>query len=306
MKKWVVLLLLAVLIGNAYMQRHREDKSGGLAKTDEQSTAVDWEKGASDGDSVGDGDGNGNGDWRTIRLTDAQTYAGSLILVNSAHPVREDGVLDDIVALAEQPELTFGYGLLEADTRLSASVAERFRDMVGAAAADGVTHFRISSGYRDQAEQRRMYEQKGADYALPPGRSEHNTGLSLDVGSTLGEMGGSPEGKWLIRHAAEHGFILRYPKDKTEVTGIQYEPWHFRYVGLPHSLIMAENNLALEEYTAYLRKKGGIRTDAGGERYEIQVVAVDGRATVRVPADAKVELSGDNQGGVIVTSRLNE
>ncbi|MFC4099797.1 M15 family metallopeptidase [Paenibacillus xanthanilyticus] len=290
MKKWVVLLLLAVLIGNSYIQREQEGESAGRAY------------GEGDRSTITAAEANGGG--RAIELTEAQTYGGSLILVNAAHPVREEGVLPDIVALAAHPELIEGYGLLEADTRLSAGVAERFRDMVDAAAEDGVTHFRISSGYRDEAEQRRMYEEKGAEYALPPGRSEHNTGLSLDVGSTLGEMGGLPEGQWLIRHAAEHGFILRYPKDKTEVTGIQYEPWHFRYVGLPHSLIMEENDLALEEYSAFLRKKGIIQSEANGERYEIQAVDVPGHATARVPADAEVELSGDNQGGVVITSRL--
>ncbi|TYP74054.1 M15 family metallopeptidase [Paenibacillus methanolicus] len=290
MKKWVVLLLLAVLIGNSYMQRQQKEGDAGRMEGDAGNpTVLAAEK---------------NGNRRSIELSEAQTYGGNLILVNSAHPVREEGVLPDIVALAAHPELTEGYGLLEADTRLSAAVAERFGAMIEAAAEDGVTHFRISSGYRDMEEQRRMYEAKGADYALPPGRSEHNTGLSLDVGSMLGEMGSSPEGEWLIRHAAEHGFILRYPKDKTEITGIQYEPWHFRYVGLPHSMIIEEHGLALEEYAAFLRKKGIIQAEANGERYEIQVVAVPGHATAHVPADAEVELSGDNQGGVIVTSRL--
>lgn len=301
MKKWVVLLLLVLLIGNSYMQRHQEEGSGGQAAANELADSGAVEDGSRSTVGLDEEEDAG---WRTIELTEAQTYGGSLILVNDAHPVRDGGVQTDIVALAEHPELVAGIGLLDPGIRLSALVAEQFREMAEAAAEDGVTHFRISSGYRDEAEQRRMYEEKGADYALPPGRSEHNTGLSLDVGSTLGEMGASPEGEWLTRHAAEHGFILRYPKDKTDITGIQYEPWHFRYVGLPHSLIIQANHLALEEYAVFVRDKGSIRVEAGGAQYEVKAVSVDGQTGVNVPAGADTEWSGDNQGGVIVTSRL--
>lgn len=85
----------------------------------------------------------------------------------------------------------------------------------------------------------------GADYALPAGHSEHNLGLALDVGSTQMKMDKAPEGEWIEENSWKYGFILRYPLDKTDVTGIQYEPWHIRYVGLPHSAIIREMNLDL-------------------------------------------------------------
>ncbi len=78
----------------------------------------------------------------------------------------------------------------------------------------------------------------GSNYALPAGYSEHNLGLSLDVGSTQKKMEKAPEGKWIEENVWKHGFVLRYPKNKSNITGIQYEPWHIRYVGLPHSAIM--------------------------------------------------------------------
>ncbi|MBU5494611.1 D-alanyl-D-alanine carboxypeptidase family protein, partial [Enterococcus sp. S177_ASV_20] len=106
----------------------------------------------------------------------------------------------------------------------------------------------INSGYRDFDEQSVLYQEMGAEYALPAGYSEHNSGLSLDVGSSLTKMERAPEGKWIEENAWKYGFILRYPEDKTELTGIQYEPWHIRYVGLPHSAIMKEKNFVLEEY----------------------------------------------------------
>ena len=61
-------------------------------------------------------------------------------------------------------------------------------------------------------------------------------------------MDNTPEGEWLANNAHKFGFILRYPADKVHITGIRYEPWHFRYVGLPHSELMYKQNLALEEY----------------------------------------------------------
>ncbi len=114
-----------------------------------------------------------------------------------------------------------------------------------------------------------LYQEMGAEYALPAGYSEHNSGLSLDVGSSLTKMERAPEGKWIEENAWKYGFILRYPEDKTELTGIQYEPWHIRYVGLPHSAIMKEKNFVLEEYMDYLKEEKTISVSVNGEKYEI-------------------------------------
>ncbi len=76
----------------------------------------------------------------------------------------------------------------------------------------------------------------------------------------------APEGKWIEENAWKYGFILRYPEDKTELTGIQYEPWHIRYVGLPHSAIMKEKNFVLEEYMDYLKEEKTISVSVNGEK----------------------------------------
>src|SRR5690606_38866221 len=134
---------------------------------------------------------------------------------------------------------------------------------------DGFVHFSVNSGYRGFEEQAKLYKQMGAAYALPPGYSEHNTGLAIDVGSTLMKMEHAPEGKWMAENAWEYGFILRYPKDKTAITGIEYEPWHFRYVGLPHSIIMREKDLVLEEYIEFLKREKTMTTTIEGKEYLI-------------------------------------
>ncbi|MNC64126.1 D-alanyl-D-alanine carboxypeptidase [compost metagenome] len=114
-------------------------------------------------------------------------------------------------------------------------------------------------------------------------------------------MGQAAEGKWLKQHAGAYGFILRYPKDKVAITGIQYEPWHFRYVGLPHSVIMQTNGFTLEEYLDYLKEKKTVSTTVNGESYEIAYYPAGKKTTVYVPANRRYEISGNNMDGVIVT-----
>ncbi|MEC0204899.1 M15 family metallopeptidase [Paenibacillus lautus] len=244
---------------------------------------------------------------QTIRVTEEQVTRGNLVLVNKDHPLDPEAVPKDIVTLFENNDLMYGYVVLDNTIRLSRSVAEKFGDMIEAAGEDGVNHFMISSGYRDEGEQEALYREKGSDYALPPGYSEHNLGLSMDIGSTQKSIDQSPEGKWLKEHAWAHGFILRYPQDKTEITGIQYEPWHFRYVGRPHSMMMKELNLTLEEYLDYLKEKSSYRTTVDGKEYEIKYVPVTSKdMEIEIPAGSEYEISGNNIDGIIVTVRLNK
>lgn len=244
---------------------------------------------------------------QTIRVTDEQVTRGNLVLVNKDHKLDPGAVPKDIVTLFEDKELMQGYVVLDNTIRLSRSVAENFSDMIEAAGEDGVNRFMISSGYRGEGEQEQLYREKGSDYALPPGYSEHNLGLSMDIGSTQQSIDRSPEGNWLKEHAWAHGFILRYPEDKTEITGIQYEPWHFRYVGQPHSMIMKELNLTLEEYLDYLKEQSSYRTTVEGKEYEIKYVPVTSKdMEIEIPAGSEYEISGNNSDGIIVTVRLNK
>ncbi|SMF85532.1 D-alanyl-D-alanine carboxypeptidase [Paenibacillus uliginis N3/975] len=240
-----------------------------------------------------------------VEITEEQIYQGNLLLVNSEYAVQQAGIKSDIINLFTHKELTTGYQLLNSEIKLSEEIAEKFSEMIAAAEEDGVSNFLISSGYRDFDEQNRLYEEMGADYALPAGHSEHNLGLSLDVGSTQMKMDKAPEGKWIEKNSWEYGFILRYPLDKTDVTGIQYEPWHIRYVGLPHSAIMKEMNLALEEYWDYLKEAKSISVSVDGKKYTISYYPISQNETieVEVPANEQYEISGNNIDGVIVTTR---
>ena len=86
------------------------------------------------------------------------------------------------------------------------------------------------------------------------GASEHQTGLTMDVNYLEQEFGNTPEGKWLAKNAHKFGFIIRYPKDKEKQTGIDWEPWHIRYVGRYHAEQMYKLNMCLEEYLVHIGK----------------------------------------------------
>ncbi|MGX4669389.1 VanY-A/VanY-F/VanY-M family D-Ala-D-Ala carboxypeptidase [Cerasibacillus sp. JNUCC 74] len=234
-------------------------------------------------------------------ISKEQIYQGNLLLINSKYPIRQESVKLDIVNLSKHKELINGYGLLDTNIYLSKGITQKFSQMINDAEKDGVSHFLISSGFRDFVEQSVLYQEMGADYALPAGYSEHNSGLSLDVGSSLTKMDRAPEGKWLKENAWKYGFILRYPQDKTDVTGIKYEPWHIRYVGLPHSAIMKKKNFALEEYIDYLKEEKNISANVNGEKYKIFYHPVPKNTTIHVPTNLRYEISGNNMDGVIVT-----
>ncbi|CAM4207423.1 M15 family metallopeptidase [Saccharibacillus endophyticus] len=238
---------------------------------------------------------------QSLQASEDQLYAGDLLLVNGDYPMRPQGTQPDVTELFGHSELTGPASLLDRDIRLSRGVAMKFVVMADAAANEGIEHFLISSGYRDELEQSRLYKEKGSDYALPPGYSEHHLGLALDIGSTEGPMAEAKEGKWLEKNAARYGFVLRYPADKTGITGISFEPWHFRYVGLPHSLLMQKNNLVLEEYLAMLEKKEAISTTVNGREYVVCYYGPDRLSELKIPKGRDYALSGDNRGGLILT-----
>ena len=179
----------------------------------------------------------------------------NLLLVNKQHPVPDDHTV----------ELGTIAGAMKCDARI---LPELFA-MLQAAKDDGV-YLSVCSPYRDLSRQEMLFERKirlymgygysymdaykkASEYVMVPGSSEHQIGLALDIISnnytSLDEgFEKTDAGKWLKEHCDEFGFILRYPKGKEHITGIGYEPWHFRYVGKEAAAIIMENELTLEEF----------------------------------------------------------
>jgi len=128
-------------------------------------------------------------------------------------------------------------------------------EMIAAAKEEGLELW-VKSGYRSYYDQQYIYNayvardgQAEADtYSARPGHSEHQTGLAYDMNSNDQAFGETPEGKWLAENCYKYGFILRYPKDKEEITGYIYEPWHIRFLGVEKATEVYESGLCLEEF----------------------------------------------------------
>ena len=148
--------------------------------------------------------------------------------------------------------------------QLDARVAPFYAEMYAAAKADGCT-LTPYSGYRTFARQQENFDRKVAYYVsqglseaeataqtqtriLPAGASEHNMGFAMDIVSASADFISTKEFSWLSAHAHEYGFILRYPENKTDITGVMYEPWHWRFVGKEAAAEMQKSGQCLEEY----------------------------------------------------------
>lgn len=179
-------------------------------------------------------------------LPDIDISSWEYVLANAEHSIGE-----------YTPEL----GEIEGQ-KLDQRILEPMQQFVADARAEGLSVF-LSSGYRGFEEQQYLFnrkveqygEEKASTIVSRPGTSEHQTGLACDITDEYYELKDeSLENtalyQWMSKHCQEYGFIVRYPKDKEEITGIIYEPWHFRYVGVEAATYMVEHNLCLEEFVA--------------------------------------------------------
>ncbi|MBP9852968.1 M15 family metallopeptidase [Candidatus Saccharibacteria bacterium] len=155
----------------------------------------------------------------------------------------------------------------EAEQMVRSTIAPSVEKMFVDASAAGYD-LMVASGFRSYELQQTYFTSyasiNGAaaanTYSALPGQSEHQTGLAIDISTANSQcyldicFGETPAGKWLAANAANYGFILRYPNDKTAVTQYQYEPWHFRYVGIPLAKALTKSNLTLDEAQPYFDK----------------------------------------------------
>ncbi len=152
--------------------------------------------------------------------------------------------------------------------QIDARIYPYLQEMFDAAREEDV-HMIVADGYRSMEEQQSTMNEKVHEYkervyiefiaekmaekwVAVPGTSEHQLGLAVDINADVQNYGWEVYG-WLANHAHEYGFVQRYPEDKTKITGISYEPWHYRYVGIEAATEMYEKNLCLEEYIDSLK-----------------------------------------------------
>ncbi|WP_195837938.1 D-alanyl-D-alanine carboxypeptidase family protein [Tissierella pigra] len=180
-----------------------------------------------------------------------------LVLANKQRNLPSDYKPEDLVI----PNVRFPFEENLEKKYLRREAAEALEELFDAADNEGISLFAIS-GYRSYNTQKMLFENKsnkvGTEKAnllvAYPGQSEHQTGLAIDVSSqnvgfALEESFGQvKEGQWLEENAHNFGFIIRYQKETTDITGYSYEPWHIRYVGKETAKEIFEKNITLEEY----------------------------------------------------------
>lgn len=177
----------------------------------------------------------------------------------------------------------------------------------------------VVAGHRTEEFQQHLFDQSaersGLDhakkYVAQPGGSEHHTGLVVDLSilhsdGTSGDYDGTGEYAWINENCHRYGWVVRYETGKEELTGIWDEPWHFRYVGVPHATAMAEGDLCLEEYIDELRRypfEGEhLTVDCADGRYEIWYCQ---GTEAYLPDSGDYQVSGNNVDGFVVTYKVS-
>ena len=273
-----------------------------------------------------------NDGYTQTSVSSSDIASGSLILVNfEQYYSLTDSITRELTSLYGSTGHNSLFVLRDAEVRIRRDIAAPMRNMLTAlveANADTLgtdsSHDRviISSGYRNTEKQTELYNDsigtEDENLVAKPGYSEHHTGYAIDLnvftvdGKTV-EMREN-EQAWLEENCAKYGFVLRYEGSKFEITGILDEPWHFRYVGIPHATYMMENGLCLEEYlellkTDYTYPQSPLEISTEDAEYLVYYVPASTDSTTFVPVPPEsvgtYEISGNNVDGFIVTVTKN-
>jgi len=184
------------------------------------------------------------------------TTSEYIVLANTENLLDEEYIPDDLTKDLKCRKISYD------PIQMRQTAADALCALFDAAQEDGI-YLYAHSGYRSYRTQKTMYynrleKNKGKDDGVVayPGSSDHQTGLGIDVINKAGigkkfteAFAETKQGKWLAENCWDYGFIIRYQKDKEDITGIIYEPWHLRYVGVQVAQYMRDHNLCLEEFT---------------------------------------------------------
>lgn len=249
---------------------------------------------------------------KILRMDKKDIYAGDLILVNKNHPVKRQIRQNNAVLVP----VASGNADIVLQRRTSAMLSRLIFDLK----CDG----RIIpvSGYRTLRQQQQIYCESlasngydfTAKYVALPNRSEHQTGLAVDLAEKQKDIDFirpnfpySGICRRFRQKAGQYGFIERYPRGKEKITGIAHEPWHFRYVSYPHAGFIRDNGLTLEEYIEAVKEfpyqKEHLKINL--KKYVIEIfyvrVSDEPQTIIEVPENFLYQISGNNVDGFIVT-----
>lgn len=250
-KRFTIFLAIMLLAGSSTVIALEKNSISKPSTSSEELKVSD--KKLNSNDKTNNEDNSNNEDIKK-QLLDQYNYKDSnsiFVLVNKENKLEDGYIPTDLVEI--------NYNLVNKPIQMRSEAAEALNNMMVEGKANGLSLL-LSSGYRSSDSQETLYSDEvatrgeGINYVAPPGTSEHETGLAIDI--TSNKIGckledifdTTEEGQWLRDNAHRFGFILRYPKDKEEITGYLYEPWHFRYVGVELATELYERGITLEEY----------------------------------------------------------
>lgn len=249
------------------------------------------------------------------QMSEEDIHKGTLILVNKNYAYTFP---EDLELISMYDIMNESYDVSGTDVRMDQVAAQPLCDMLtDFYQHTGLDTINILCGYRTKEESQALFdasvEENGLDHAqrfvMLPGYSEHHSALSTDLGLIVDgyseDYTGDGEYAWINQNCQTYGFIVRYPDAKKEITQIDYEPWHFRYLGVPNATAVVNEGLCLEEYIEFIK---GYTAD--GPHY--QVTTADGAyeiyyaagTEVYVPIDREYEISGNNIDGFIITVKM--
>lgn len=242
-------------------------------------------------------------------LSRQNIYTGNLILVNAEHSYQGEES-NDLMPVTEFHEN------IHMNRRAAVLLCELMKKINGWSSITPV------SGWRSMEEQQNIWNDSLAENGLEftqkfvaaPGHSEHQTGLAIDLGLRQDNVDFiCPDFPYegicetFRKNAADYGFIERYPANKEAVTGIGHEPWHFRYVGIPHAFIMSENHLTLEEYTEFIKlyPYGELCFHYQWNKLDLTIsylkASSSGDTVLEILPRTPYSVSGNNMDGFIIT-----
>ncbi|MGN0605385.1 MAG: D-alanyl-D-alanine carboxypeptidase family protein [Oscillospiraceae bacterium] len=258
----------------------------------------------------------------TLEMKKADVYDGSLLLIDNKHEYKFADRTDGLVSVKEYKNDK--YSIVDNNVLLRYEAITAFNELnqnytdAILAIKDDVQKVMISSGYRSPAKQNSMYQNdttltghKTDKTIFKPGCSENHTGYAIDLALYDGkilEYDGTGDFEWINKNCYKYGFVVSWKDEKSDITEMDGQPYHFRYVGIPHSYILEENNFCISEYIHFLKAysfDNPYTATINNETYQIYYSPFENmeqsKSELPVPINFQYSVSGNNIDGFIVT-----
>ncbi|MCD7847942.1 MAG: M15 family metallopeptidase [Oscillospiraceae bacterium] len=328
----ILLIIIAIICVSCSSSKKKTDDSENGGTTENQdSTVTDIIEEEADPEASTTQDPTQQSSYlfTSVTVTRDDLGSGHLVLVNNNIALLNEVNEDELVVVREYKNSA--YWVSDYSVKVLPDAMDALNEMLyDFYVATGNDNVMVRSGYRSFDYQQELYEEElastGEDSSTlvaKAGYSEHHTGYAIDFttynGSSYSDFDGEGDYEWIMENCYKYGYINRYPEGKESITLIDNEPWHFRYVGIPHAQVMYEYDMCLEEYISFIKNytidTGFLLVNADdGAQYIIYYVPMSSSdtTTIYVPLQDDgvtaypYEISGNNVDGFIVTVTLKE